>query len=197
MNYNEELEENFTKEEMIQMVDDDIKRMHEYEKEREARKAELEKKRKKEEKRRKVKKNNIKRMAISAALASAITLSACIFIKNSYQQGRGESCLAVEFSNELSQYNISIREDSQAGYVFTIDGKHVSYEEGVRMLSHIGDKCGLSDTEIYVAIKKMYTSYMAADVVGEENVPSSEEQADVKKAVYHEQCAKEYRGNAK
>lgn len=193
MNYNEELEENLTKEEILQMVDDDI-RENEL---REARKAEFEKKWKKEEKRRRAKIHNIKVMVVTSALASALAVSACGCIKNIHQQQKGESYLANKYYDKLGEYSISIRDDSQVGYVFTINGKGVSYEDGVKMLSEVGEQCGLSDTETYIAIKEIYTDIMAKDAVGEENVPTIEEQAEAKKTVYHEQCAKEYRGNAK
>ena len=193
MNYNEELEENLTKEEILQMVDDDI-RENEL---REARKAEFEKKWKKEEKRRRAKIHNIKVMVVTSALASALAVSACGCIKNIHQQQKGESYLANKYYDKLGEYSISIRDDSQVGYVFTINGKGVSYEDGLKMLSEVGEQCGLSDTETYIAIKEIYTDIMAKDAVGEENVPTREEQAEAKKAVYHEQCAKEYRGNAK
>lgn len=193
MNYNEELEENLTKEEILQMVDDDI-RENEL---REARKAEFEKKWKKEEKRRRAKIHNIKVMVVTSALASALAVSACGCIKNIHQQQKGEDYIVENYCNKLREYKISIRDESQVGYVFTINGKGVSYEEGVRMLSEVGEQCGLSDTETYIVIKHNYGSIMAKDMVGEENVPTREEQADAKKAVYHEQCAKEYRENAK
>ena len=148
MNYNEELEENLTKEEILQMVDDDI-RENEL---REARKAEFEKKWKKEEKRRRAKIHNIKVMVVPSALASALAVSACGCIKNIYQQQKGESYRANKYYDKLGEYSISIRDDSQVGYVFTINGKGVSYEDGVKMLSEVGEQCGLSDTETYIAI---------------------------------------------
>lgn len=186
-------------EEMIKMVDDDIREMHEIERENELKNTRYDDSRKaakKAEKRRIVRKNNIKRMAISATLASAITLSAFGFIKNAYQQSKGESHLANEYYFALKEHNVEWFEGS-SGYSFAIDGRNVSYEEAIRTLSEIGEECGYSDTESYIAVKAIFTPYAANDMVGEENAPSREEQAETKKAVYHEQCAKEYRGNAK
>lgn len=194
MNYNEELEE------IIKMADDGIREMHEIEREKELKKVrdiENRIKERKEQKRRRAKMHNIKVMVVASTLASALAVSACGCIKNIHQQQKGESYLANKYYDKLGEYSISIRDDSQVGYVFTINGKGVSYEDGVKMLSEVGEQCGLSDTETYIAIKEIYTDIMAKDAVGEENVPTIEEQAEAKKAVYHEQCAKEYRGNAK